>query len=230
MIEVEFPTYTDAQWNDIKAVFRDELDLDADRIERQVTFRNTGPDFEESFTGMEPLRERIEVTVRQYHLYEDVNDLSPRREKLNELRGNAENLRDSILGTVAVPFRAKTKYDFPAHPLLLDGVDADMLTATRHYFSKLLANLDRMIDRAGSRQRGNARKPARDTVWAELLVIWCEFGGQPTGTAAAHFLFTASVPRINSAVPDIPSIMRWLKRRQSKPAENTKPVLRLGTQ
>jgi hypothetical protein len=228
VIEYEFPTYTDAQWNDIKTVFRDELSLDADRIERQVTVRNTGPDFEESFTGMETLRERIESTVRQYRLHSDVSRLSPRREALNELRESAENLRDGILGAVAVPFRAKTKYNFPPHPLLLDGVDGDMLPATRDYFKKLLANLDRMIDQAGSRQRGNARKSARDQVWNELLAIWCEFDGKETGTAAARFLRVTSLPLMGSAVPDIPSIMRWLKRRQSKPAMN-KSVMRLGT-
>ena len=41
----------------IKAVVPDGLGLDADQIERQVTVRNVGPDFGESFTGMETLRE-----------------------------------------------------------------------------------------------------------------------------------------------------------------------------
>ena len=37
MINVEFFTYTDAQWNAIKAVVRDALGRDADQIERQIT-------------------------------------------------------------------------------------------------------------------------------------------------------------------------------------------------
>ena len=63
----------------------------------------------------------------------------------------------------------------------LNGVDADMLTATGDYFGKLLRNLDRLIEQAGSR-RDNARKTARDQFWNELLAIWCELGGKPTGS------------------------------------------------
>ena len=107
----------------------------------------------------------------------------------------------------------------------MDGVDADMLNATRNYFGKLASNLDRMIEVVGSRSP-NA-KVARDQFWDELLAIWCELGGEPSGAAAAAFLKVASVPVMGSAVPDIPSIMRLLKRRQNKIAETvTKPVLR----
>jgi hypothetical protein len=113
--------------------------------------------------------------------------------------------------------------------LLLNGVDDDMLTATRDYFRKLLANLDRMIDQAGSRRRGNARKPARDRVWTNLLEIWCEFGGKATGTAAALFLRAASLPMMGGAVPDIPSIMRWLKRRQRRTTTVVKPGAASGS-
>jgi hypothetical protein len=212
MIEVEFFAFTDAQWDAIKEQVLDDLGVDADQIERQVTVRHTGPDFEESFTGMEPLRSRIESVVSLYRLHSDVKDRSQRRDDLGTLRKEAEGLRDSILGTVAVPFRAKTEYDFPAHPLLLNGVDADMLTATRDYFRKLLANLDRMIDRAGS-SRDNARKTARDQCWGELLAIWRELGGKPRSIAAAEFLKLASLPVMGSAVPNLKSVRRWLDRR-----------------
>jgi hypothetical protein len=96
MIEIEFPTYTDAQWNEIKAVIRDELGLDADQIERQVTIRNVGPDFGESFTGMETLRSRIENAVRQYHLYDGVNDLSVLAPTATRLLRDAARLRSVL--------------------------------------------------------------------------------------------------------------------------------------
>lgn len=225
MIYYEHFNYNDEPWNTIREQVLDDLGVDVDQIERQVTVRHTGPDFKESITGMETLRERIESTVGQYRFRNDANRLSPRHEELNTLREDAERLRDSILDTVAVPFNAGYGVVVPAR---LDGVDADMMTATRDYFTKLLANLDRMIDRAGTRQRGNARKPARDQCWVELLAIWIELGGEPTGKAAAGFLFVASKPVMGSAVPDVPSIMRWLKRRQSRPAMD-RSVLRLAT-
>jgi hypothetical protein len=100
-------TYTDEQWTGIKTVFRDELSLDADRIERQVTVRNTGPDFEESFTGMETLRERIEQT-QCASIACTVTSAGSAREALNGC-ARAREPAGRHPWCVAVPFRAKTK-------------------------------------------------------------------------------------------------------------------------
>ena len=78
----------------------DELGLDADQIERQVTVRDSRPDFGESFTGMETLRQRIESTAGQYHLYDDVNDLSVLAPTATRLLREADRLR-SVLTAIA---------------------------------------------------------------------------------------------------------------------------------
>jgi hypothetical protein len=142
--------------------------------------------------------------------YSAVSNRSLRREELNTLRENVANLRDRILSALAIPFGI-TDNDVIA-PVLLHGVDGDMLTSTVGYFTKLLANLDRQIDQAGS-SRDNARKTARDQCWNELLAIWRELGGEPRCIAAAEFLKLASLPVMGSAVPDLASVRRWLTRR-----------------
>lgn len=220
MITLDFFTYTDKQWDQIRTVVRDAFGLDADQIVRRIT-----PVIGQySITGMEPLRSRIETAASLYHLHGATNRHQPRCDQLNTLRKSAENLRASIISAVAVPIG--TKGDPLIHPLLLKGVDADMLTATSHYFRKLIRNLDRQIKQAGSRG-DNARKPDRDHCWNELLTIWCELGGKATGKAAACFLIAASKPVMGSAVPNITSVMRWFERRQNKTAN--KPVLRRAT-
>jgi hypothetical protein len=42
-LTVEFFTYTDEQWNDIRTVERDELDLDAEQIERHWRANSRSP-------------------------------------------------------------------------------------------------------------------------------------------------------------------------------------------
>jgi hypothetical protein len=208
MIEFEFFTYTDQQWDRIKVVVRDALGLDADQIEREITrtFANS------SITGMQSLRERIELAVSWYHLRSASTRRSPRRAELIALRKDTETLRDSIIDALAV--QVGTNYDDTAHLLLRPGVDGDMLTATRDYFWQLRRNLDRQIEQAG--QRGdNARKTDRDQCWSALLAIWCELGGKATGKATAEFVKLTSRPVMSSAVPDISSITRWLERHRS---------------
>jgi hypothetical protein len=209
----EFFTYTDAQWNQIREQVLDDLAVDVDRIERQITPKVGNF----SYTGMEPLRDRIETVASLYHFRSAVSRQSPRRDELDALCREAKNLRASIIGAVAVQVGTNTKYKhaFPTFPVLLNGVDADMLTETDDYFRKLLSNLDRMIAQAGS-SRDNARKTARDQCWTELRSIWIELGGKPRGIAAAEFIKLASLPVMNSAVPDLASIIQWLKRRPAQ--------------
>jgi len=206
MIEVEFFTYTDEQWNAIKEQVLDDLGVDADRIERLIT--PTLGEF--SIIAMQPLRDRIELVVSKYQLLSDGNRQKPSRADLEALRDDTENLRTGIVAALSEQVGAKN--DDVAIPFLRPGVDADMLTQTNDYFRKLLRNLKRQIEQAG--QRGdNSRKPARDQCWTELLAIWCELDGRPRGLAAAQFLQLTSVPVMGSAVPNLASIIQWLKRR-----------------
>ena len=141
MIIDEPLTYAEEQWDQIKTVFRDELGLDADQIERQITPLRIG-DFEESITAMQSLRDRIAAAAGKYPLHSATKRQSLRRDELVALRKSAEGLRDSIIGAIAVPLGHQ---GFIAE-LLLPGVDVDMPTATSNYFRKLFHNLDRMIE------------------------------------------------------------------------------------
>ena len=94
-----------------------------------------------------------------YRLHDAVNGRSLRRDELDALRKDAEKLRDRIINAIAVP--VGTKGDPLVHPVPLNGVDADMLPATSHYFAKLLRTLNRQIKLAGSR-RDSARKTGRN--------------------------------------------------------------------
>ena len=209
MINVEFFTYTEPEWAAIREQVLADLSVDVDRIERQITHLIQNRDFEESFTGMEPLRERIEVTVGLYHFHSAVSRHRPRRDELIERRKDVENLRASIINVLTVPVRTELN----VHKVLLNGVDADMLIATGDYFRKLLRNIDSQIAQTGSR-RDNARKPDRDRCWTELRAIWIDIGGKPHGEAAAEFIKLASLPAMNSAVPARKSIVQWLERRR----------------
>ena len=218
MIKFEFFTYSDEQWNKIKEQVLDELGVDVDQIKRQITSVIRNGDFEESLTGMQSLRSRIEITANQYRVYSAVNRLSPRRDELDALRKDAKNVHASIISALSVRFDAG--YGVVV-PMLFNGVDADMLNATSDYFRKLAANLDRQIEQAGS-SRDNARKTARDQCWNELLAIWCELGGKPSGAAAASFLIAASKPVMGSAVPTLKSVVQWLERRRNKTAKTVR--------
>ncbi|MET4152004.1 hypothetical protein [Bradyrhizobium barranii] len=202
-IEFEFFAYTDQQWDRIKVAV-DRLGLDADQIERIEIERTVGI--------TRGLRNHIETAASMY-LFQSANARQrPRRAELIALRNDAENLRNSIIAALAV----QVKYGDTARLLLRQGVDGDMETATRDYFTKLVRNLDRQIEGAG--QRGdNARKTARDQCWSELLAIWCDLGGKPRGRAAAEFLWVASKPVMGKAVRSFMSVVRWLERRLSTP-------------
>ena len=221
MIEFSWFTYSDAQWDKIKVVVRDRLGLDADQIERRVT-----PVIGEfSITGMQPLRERIQIAVGQYHLYNAVNRRRPSRAELMKLRKDAKKWRTSIDNAVSVPL--DVKYGVTV-PLLLHSVDGNILKATSEYFGTLLRYLDRLIAQAGS-PRHNARKIARNQCWEELLTIWCDLGGEPSDKAAAQFIRAASLPVMGSAIPTPASIVKLLERRQNGTAKTVNPVLRRAT-
>ena len=216
MITHELFTFTAPQWKKIRKVIYRARGLDADQIERQVTVVVPNSGGKETFTGMQPLRERIEIAVGQYRLYSAVSRLRLSRAKLMKLRKAVKKQQASIVNAVSVPL--DVKYGVVV-PLLLHSVDGDILKATSEYFGMLLRYLDRLIAQAGSPHHG-ARKIARDQCWSELLTIWCDLGGKPHGTAAAKFLRAASLPVMRDDVAlDPPTIVQWLKRRRRKTAK-----------
>jgi hypothetical protein len=76
---------------------------------------------------------------------------------------------------------------------------------------KLEDTLDRQIEKAKMPTRqDNARKTERDEFWTTLLVLWCDIGGKPHGSAAARFLIAASKPV--GADTTIDTVLQWLKR------------------
>jgi hypothetical protein len=196
MIEVAFFAYTHEQWKPIGVHIKAALGVDAEA----------------------DLRRRIELAASLYPLHSAVKRRSLRRDELVALRKSAEDLREAIVKAVAVPISNKGN---PLKlPLILPGADADMLTATSHYFRKLIRNPDRMVAQARPR-RESARKIDRDQYWNELLAIWCELGGKATGAAAADFLMLASLP-VMSVVPPHASVVQWLERRQRKVAKTAR--------
>lgn len=146
-IEFEFFAYTDQQWDRIKVAV-DRLGLDADQIERIEIERTVGI--------TRGLRNHIETAASMY-LFQSANARQrPRRAELIALRNDAENLRNSIIAALAV----QVKYGDTARLLLRQGVDGDMETATRDYFTKLVRNLDRQIEGLDSAATTHARLPA----------------------------------------------------------------------
>ena len=133
---------------------------------------------------------------------------------LTDLREDAQRIHDRIVASPAFWF---------AHNGF--APDNDMLLATDAYFEKLSRNVDGVIDAIGPprRKTGSAASKymSRELFWSDLLAIWCKIGGEETGAKAADFLIAVSVPVFNAmppgaqdAVPDRPSVIQWLRRRQ----------------
>ena len=84
--------------------------------------------------------------------------------------------------------------------MLLNGVDADMLTDTGDYFRKLLGNLDRMIEQAGS----STRQRTQDRPRSVLERVACDLGRTRRQTAwhcGGGILEARSLPVMGSVVP-----------------------------
>ena len=207
MIVFDVFAYSEPEWDQIEVAVRDALSLDADQIERVEIERTVGI--------TRRLRNHIETAASTYFFQSANTRQRPRRTELIAIRNDAENLRTGIMAALAAQVRIGR--DDAARLLLRHGVDGDMETATRDYFTKLLHNLDRQIKQAG--QPGdNARKAkaARDDFWSELLTVWLELGGKSRGVAAATFLWIASRPVMRGALPSHKSIVRWLDRRSTR--------------
>jgi hypothetical protein len=197
-------------WNRIRAVVRDELDLDTDQIVLET-------DRMDGTTHDVTLRAKIEGTA-SVHLARDramraLPSQMAFREQLTVLRENAKRLQDGI--DRLRPFRAAHN-DYSA--------DIGMEVASDIFFDKLLRNLDGIIAAIGPprRKTGSAasKNMGRDLFWRDLLSIWRRIGGKKDAKAA-DFLIAVSVPVFNAmppgaqdVVPDRPSVIQWLRRLQ----------------
>jgi hypothetical protein len=210
MIEFEFVgsfTYTDAQWQQIREVVQRELNRDADGIPDQrrpvVSFANV------AFGRRGTLRHRIEHVAAGHLTRSAVARTTPARKarikQLTELDKLAEALRDATDAAYCTP-----------------NVDRDLID-----IAKLKATIARDI--AALKQTPaavNTSKADRDQFWNDVVTIWTDIGGEPTGMAAARFLIAVSGPVFDSvraeggsktaaSMPTYPnSVANWLLLRQ----------------
>jgi hypothetical protein len=220
-------TYSDVEWDAIKAVVQRVLGHDADHLVRRIP-PGTGVDTRAplSLQGMAALvtalrqrqqghdgevflRDRIEDVIDRYRLMHSGADRTS-GEQLGRLRADVEALRERVIATMTTPLVIQ---DNPAvHSLRRPDVDSDLPAATHDYFTRVGRDLDRQLAQAKRRQ-DSARKAARNHCWEELLTIWCELRGQPHGAGAADFLMTTTLPVMFDEVPRFRSVLRWLARR-----------------
>ena len=202
--------YSEPEWDQIKDVVPDALRHEFDNVTRRS----------------------MERMVSAYLPRAAINRQRLDRDELATLRDDAENLRARIDAALAVHLNIKSVRSPPhiipyvnPHP----GVDRDMLDATSAYFTKLAGNLNRQIEKAGTRtRRDSARKIERDELWIKLLVLWIDIGGKPTGTDAANFLIAASPVDADASIK---TVRKWLDRQKKvdaiKQAEEKRRLLEL---
>jgi hypothetical protein len=156
------------------------------------------------------LRTKIESLARLHLIRDEAMRSQPTQmallKRLTVLREDARRLGDRIVESRA--FWAEYNGYAP---------EKDMIAATDAYFEKLLRNLDGVIAALGPplRKTGGAasRKQSRDLFWEELLSMWCELGGRPTGAHAADFLTVVSDAVLPRGSGSRPSTLQWLRRR-----------------
>ena len=165
-------------------------------------------------------RRTIEAVASAYLPHGAINRQRLSRDELIALRKDAKNLRGRIASALAVHLNIK---DVGPHSYPQPGVDHAMLDATSDYFAKLTHTLNRQIEKAETRtRRDNARKTERDEFWTQLLLLWCDFGGEPSGRAAASFLIAASKPVGSGA--SIQTVLRWLDRQKENVSKLTAEI------
>ena len=189
MIEFGF-TYTDAQWQQIREVVQRFLNRDADGI----------PDQRRPGRGR-TLRHRIEHVAAALLTRSAVARTTPapkaRIKQLTELDKLAEALRDATDAAYGGIITVNGRLDNPGLSLIPDltlhpNVDDDLID-----IAKLRATIAREI--AALKQTPaavNTSKADRDQFWNDVVTIWTDIGGDPTGTVAirTRFLIAVSVP------------------------------------
>lgn len=189
--------YSESEWQAIKCVVA-KLGLDADRIGR----------------GGASLRSLVEIAAGMYIEQADKHsDLNRRKaggrarlETWKALRDQAETLRDAI--------------DTVASPGLASLFNPDMRAAAEAYVRKLSHLIDifennRISIRDPIVPGSGRTKVPREYFWRELVELWCEFGGKPTGNAVEAFVDEAMAPvsdRMNDKRVTKQAIEQWFLR------------------
>jgi hypothetical protein len=124
----------------------------------------------------------------------------PRIASLKALRGKAEILRDAIVASS----------DSGTY-------STSMLGSTKSYINWLSYQID-LLENPVSIERpiapgSNAALVDREYFWRELIELWCEHGGKPTGYHAADFLIACASP-VDATTPDRDSVRKWLSRQK----------------
>ena len=191
-------TYTDAQWQQIREMVQRELNRDADGIPDQ---RRPG--------RRRTLRHRIEH-VAAVHLARSAiaRETPPRKariKQLTELDKLAEAFRDARDAAYGTP-----------------NVDRDLIDA------ELKATIARDIAALEQTPAAvNTSKTDRDQFWNDVVTIWTDIGGEPTGMAAARFLIAVSEPVFDQVRAEggsktaasmplrLNSVVNWLRLRDA---------------
>jgi hypothetical protein len=199
MIEFGF-TYTDAQWQQIREVVQCGLNRDADGI----------PDQRRLVVSWGTLRNRIEDEAAVHLARSAVARETPARKarikQLTELDKLAEALRDARNAAYKnFTFKGDLGQDNPEFSVIRadtspppppargrssPNVDRDLID-----IAQLKATIAREI--AALKQTPaavNTSKADRDQFWNDVVPIWTDIGGEPTGKAAARFLIAVSEP------------------------------------
>jgi hypothetical protein len=229
-------TYADAQWQQIREVVQRGLNRDADGI----------PDQRRPVVSWGMLRNRIEDEAAFHLVRSAVARETPARKarikQLTELDKLADALRDAInaayktfilkgrLGQDNPEFSVIPADTSPPPPPARGrsgpNVDRDLID-----IAKLKATIAREI--AALKQTPaavNASKAYRDQLWNDMVSIWTDIGGKPTGMAAARFLMAVSEPvfdrvraeggsRTAASMPTKRSIEEWLRLRSIRNPE-----------
>jgi hypothetical protein len=221
MIPAVWFTYTDAEWEEIKAVVQQALGLDADRIES--------------------LRDSLEAAAGVHIPRSSVESRTPghkaRIKRLTALLDRAEALRADLLVALAPSF---TIGDAGTVYLLLQAGDktSDDLDAIRCAVARVIDILEASIATQRPQPTANTAKAVRDKFWSEVLAIWTDIiGGAETGRAAAEFLVATSKPVFRKLLDDdtrkttasmpqhCASVVEWLRLRAKAKAGGEAPVL-----
>lgn len=211
-------TYTDEQWDQIRTVVRDRLDLDADQIELQDT-RTPSRSNE-----MQSLRGCFETAAGR-HIWRSARESQTPGHKddikqLTELRDRAKALGADFYDALLPSFTIEgMRYSL----VLVRGDQLDKAESA-------IATFVSVIEASIAEQRpqpttANSSKTGRDRFWNEVLEIWAGIGGAKTGIAAARFLIAVSGPvfdRVHaiggsktavSALDEEASVVEWLRLR-----------------
>jgi hypothetical protein len=205
MIEVGFFSYTEPQWQQIREVVQRGLDRDADGIPyqgRPVVYIDGV-----AFGRRRTLRHRIEDVAAVHLARCAVARETPARKarikqltKLDKLAEALGDATDAAYDDGIIIVKGGLGPDNPGLSVIPDltlhpNVDRDLIAKLKVDIAKLKATIAREIAALMQTPAAvNTSKADRDQFWNDVVPIWTDIGGEPTGKAAARFLIAVSEP------------------------------------